>query len=32
MKENRDGVLKNVKFITKSQESPFIEERQAILL
>lgn len=32
MKENRDGVLKNLKFITDSDESPFIEERQAILV
>ena len=32
MKENRDGVLKHVKFVTTSEESPFIEEKQGIIL
>jgi hypothetical protein len=30
MKENRDGVLKNVKFITAAEESPYVEEKQGI--
>ena len=32
MKENREGILKNLKFITKSDESPFVEERNGVLL
>ncbi|OMJ96367.1 hypothetical protein SteCoe_118 [Stentor coeruleus] len=32
MKENRDGVLKHVKFITKSEESPYVEEKHAIFM
>jgi hypothetical protein len=32
LNQNRDGVLNNVKFITKSEEKPFIEEKQSIFL
>ena len=32
MKENREGLLKNVKFITKSDESPYSEEKQGVIL
>ena len=32
MNENRDGVLNNVKFITKSEEKQFMEEKQSILI
>lgn len=32
MNENREGILKHVKFITNSEEKRFLEEKQSILL